>query len=113
MNGPTEEWPVDASSLIYLAKTDAFGKVTRCVGRLLITPGAWEEAVVAGEEIGAPEVGRIRASVTAGMTRRVALLPEEEAFARTLAGSRRIGRGESEVISVGRRFGRCVVDEGR
>jgi predicted nucleic acid-binding protein len=44
---------------------------------------------------------------------RVELTGQEEALAGSLAGDHRLGRGESEVLALGRRLGRAIVDEGR
>src|SRR5438552_1395668 len=106
-----EEFPADASSLIYIAKCDAFDEVARCVSHFLITPSVWEEPVEAGERIRAPEVSRIRKAHRSGLLRRIPLNEDEMKVARSWAKTYRLGRGESEVLAVARRVGRCVIDE--
>lgn len=108
-----EQGPVDASTIIYIAKADAFEDVALCVPRLLIPPAVWHEAVDEGERIGAFEVPRIRAAGTAGTVQTVELSASKHGLAATIATQHRLGRGESEVLAVGRRTGACIVDEGR
>lgn len=108
-----EEAPADASSLIYIAKADAFGAVTRCVRKLLVPAAVWREAVVEGERVGACEVPRIRAAEAASHLERVALSASEQRLAGTIAAENRLGSGESEVLAIGLRLGRAVIDEGR
>jgi predicted nucleic acid-binding protein len=84
-----EDYPADASTLIYIAKADAFGELAKCLRHLLAPPGVWREAVVEGERIGATEVSRIRAV------------------------ENRLGTGESEVLAVGTSLGQVIIDEGR
>jgi predicted nucleic acid-binding protein len=108
-----EETPADASSLIYIAKADAFGGVARCVRKLLAPPAVWREAVVDGERVGAAEVPRIRAAEAASGLERVALSASEQRLAGTIAVENRLGSGESEVLAIGLSLGRAVIDEGR
>jgi predicted nucleic acid-binding protein len=108
-----EAHPADASSLIYLAKCDAFTDLERFLPGLLVPPAVWEEAVEAGERIGAPDVTALRRAFDRGFLRRIGLRPAEARRAATLAETHRLGRGESEVLTMGRRFAWCVVDEGR
>jgi predicted nucleic acid-binding protein len=108
-----EETPADASSLIYIAKADAFGGVARCVARLLVPPAVWREAVVEGDRVGAAEVPRIHAAQAAGLVERVALSASEQRLAGTIAVEHRLGSGESEVLAIGRSFGHALIDEGR
>jgi predicted nucleic acid-binding protein len=105
--------PADASSLIYIAKCDAFREMARCVPLVLVPLAVWEEAVEAGDRIGAPEVGRIKQASRVGLLERVDLSAGEIRVAHTLAETHRVGRGESEVLVLGKRHGRCIVDEGR
>lgn len=107
------EVPGDASTLIYLAKADAFTEASTCIRTILVTPAVWREAVEEGERIGAPEVGRIRAAQERGLLRRVALSPDAEVEAEAIRASHRLGLGESEVIALGRGLGWAIVDEGR
>ena len=62
-------WLADASSLIYIAKCNAFEAMNRCMGVLAVPPGVWKEAVEHGVRIGAGEVPRIRLAVKAGFVR--------------------------------------------
>lgn len=107
------EWPADASTLIYIAKADAFDDAADCATRLLVPPSAWREAVEQGEQIGAQEVPRIRDAVESGFLHLVELGRDEEALAGTIADEHRLGLGESEVLALGRALGTVVVDEGR
>jgi predicted nucleic acid-binding protein len=108
-----EEAPADASSLIYIAKADAFDAVARCVHKFLVPSAVWREAVVDGERVGAPEVPRIRAAEAAAVLERVALSASEHGLAGTIAAENRLGSGESEVLAIGLRLGHAVIDEGR
>ena len=107
------ELPTDASSLICIAKCDAFVEIAPCVETMLVPPSVWAEAVEAGERIGAAEVSEIRAAEAAGSVRRIGLDAQQTRLARALANSERLGKGESEVLALGRQDGRCIVDEGR
>jgi predicted nucleic acid-binding protein len=105
--------PADASSLIYVAKCDSFREVQVCVPLILVSPSVWEEAVDAGERIGAPEVALIKAAAETGWLQRATLETGTARLARSLAAGERLGRGESEVLALGRLVGRCIIDEGR
>jgi predicted nucleic acid-binding protein len=107
-----EETPADASSLIYIAKADAFDGVAR-VRKLLAPPAVWREAVVDGDRVGAAEVPRIRAAEAASALERVALSASEQRLAGTIAVENRLGSGEREVLAIGLSLGRAVIDEGR
>lgn len=112
MAAPDEGVPADASSLIYIAKCDSFREVQRCAPLILVTPSVWEEAVEGGEQIGAPEA-LIRVAAETGWLQRVALEKEAARLARSIPAGERLGRGEREVLAMGRLVGRCIVDEGR
>jgi len=105
--------PGDASTLIYIAKGDAFEPAHRCVPTILVPPSVWREAVAEGERIGATEVPRIRAAAELGWLRHVELSEHEEVLASTIARSDRLGSGESEVLALASRLGQALVDEGR
>ncbi|MDQ2910863.1 MAG: hypothetical protein M3R39_07600 [Actinomycetota bacterium] len=105
--------PPDASTLIYLAKADAFQQAQRCVQTILVAPSVWREAVDEGERIGAVEVPRIRAARDDGSLRLVSLSQGELADAASIAAGHRLGAGESEVLALGTRLRRAIVDEGR
>jgi predicted nucleic acid-binding protein len=106
-------WPIDASSLIYLAKSDAFAELERCVTTVLVPPAVWHEAVEEGERIGAPEVSRIREAERAGIARRVSLTAGATRVAATIRQEHRLGRGESEVLALTKTGEWCLIDEGR
>src|SRR5215211_5585126 len=103
----------DASSLIYLAKADAFEDAVAAVGVLLIPSAVWDEAVVAGEQIGATEVPRMHAAVQRGLARRIELDDEQRALATTIRTEHRLGAGESEVLAWGVESRCALLDEGR
>lgn len=105
--------PTDASSLIYLAKAEAFEPVRACVGRLVVPPSVWRESVAAGERMGAFEVARIRLAQEDGIVKRVELSERFGVRAREIAARYLLGSGESEVLALGRRGERVIVDEGR
>ena len=106
-------YPADASSLIYIAKADAFEEIMSCIDGIDVPPGVWREAVDAGEEIGAPEVPRIRDAEARGFLTRVSLDSDQAARAATIAGEHRLGRGESEVLALAGPGARAILDEGR
>ena len=108
-----EELPGDASALIYLAKANAFGDARAYVDAILVSPAVWQEAVGAGERIGAPEVGRIKEATNAGLLRRVDLRQDIQQTAHRIAAEHRLGRGESEVLALASGQRRAIVDEGR
>jgi predicted nucleic acid-binding protein len=108
-----EDLPADASSLIYLAKADAFDEVALCVRTLQVPPAVWREAVEEGERIGAPEVPRIRAALEVGSLQHVALSAKQFRLAGTIASENRVGSGESEVLAVAAPGARVILDEGR
>ena len=108
-----EEAPADASTLIYIAKADAFVEVAQCVPKLLVPPAVWREAVAEGERAGAAEVPRIRAAQGLGVLERVQLSQADQRLAATIAAENRLGSGESEVLAIGSSIGRAIVDEGR
>jgi predicted nucleic acid-binding protein len=113
MDQPEQGWPADASSLIYLAKADAFSEAGRCLRTILVPPAVWEESVEAGTRIGAPEVSTIRTAADRGILRRLELSVEHETLASTIASGYRLGSGESEVLAIGTEIGSAIVDEGR
>lgn len=108
-----EGTPGDASTLIYLAKADVFELAHSCVSTILVPPSVWREAVDEGERIGALEVQRVRDAADAGSLRLVELSQSEEVLATAIAGTERLGGGESEVLALAARTGRAIVDEGR
>lgn len=108
-----QELPGDASTLIYLAKADAFEAASSCVLTILVPAAVWREAVDAGEQFAYPDVPRIRHAESAGWLRRVDLSDDEQAVAGTIAAEHHLGLGESEVLAVAQPVGRALVDEGR
>lgn len=105
--------PGDASTLIYIAKADAFEEAVTCVGPIGAPPTVWSESVEAGERIGAPEVTRIRAAAEMSLVRRENLDEEVDDLATSVATEHRLGGGESEVIALATRTGTALLDEGR
>lgn len=105
--------PADASTLVYLAKADAFDAATRCVESISVPPLVWAEAVEAGQEKGAPEVARIEQAHGDGFLQRVELSEDQLAFATRIRNEHRLGHGESEVLALGQSGALVLVDEGR
>lgn len=108
-----QEVPADASSLIYLAKADAFEDASHVVRAILVPTSVWREAVAEGERIGAAEVPRIHVAADGGFLRRVELTESQDRLAGTIAAENRLGAGESEVLVLAARRKRAIVDEGR
>lgn len=108
-----QELPGDASTLIYLAKADAFTDAPGCIDRILVPPSVWREAVEDGERFSYPDVPRIRVAAEDGFVSRVELDDAAQALAGTIATEHRLGVGESEVLALGRGGGRALVDDGR
>lgn len=113
MKGSGDGVPGDASTLIYLAKADAFSEASECVASILVPPSVWREAVLDGERIGAPEVERIRAAAQRGFLQQVELSAREQDLAEAIRREHRLGRGESEVLALASGSGTALVDEGR
>lgn len=108
-----EALPGDASTLIYLAKADAFAVAHHCLKRILAPPGVWREAVEDAERLAYPDVPRIRDAVEDGFVVRVELDDDAQVLAGTIATEHRLGVGESEVLALGRGTGRALLDDGR
>lgn len=108
-----QELPGDASTLIYLAKADAFTDIRSCIDGILVPPAVWREAVEDGERFRYPDVPRIRAAADDRFLTRVELDEAARALAGTIATEHRLGVGESEVLALGRGGGRALVDDGR
>lgn len=108
-----EELPGDASTLIYLAKADAFADARSCIGRILVPPSVWREAVEDAERLAYPDVPQIRVAAASDFVARVELDEIARAMAGTIATEHRLGVGESEVLALGRSVGRALLDDGR
>ena len=108
-----QAYPADASSLIYIAKADAFEEIVSCVDKIEVAPSVWREAVDAGEAIGASDVPRMREAEARGFLRRVSLAADQVALAASTAAEHRLGRGESEMLVLAQRGAQAIVDEGR
>jgi predicted nucleic acid-binding protein len=104
---------VDASSLIYVGKCDAFELVHRLLSVLDVPPAVWREVVDEGDRLGAVEVGVIRSAESRGWLRRIPLTPRQVRTAATVRSVEGLGAGESEVIAVVTPGGPCVIDENR
>lgn len=107
------ELPGDASTLIYLAKADAFDDAQNCVDSILVPPGVWREAVEDAELLSYPDVPRIRAAASAGFVLPIQLEADDQDLAASIATEHRLGVGESEVLALGIDRGRALVDDGR
>lgn len=105
--------PADASTLIYLAKADAFRQVAGIISPIVVPAAVWRESVEEGERIGATEVPRIRKAAGEGLLLRVELSAAEQDLAESIATEHRLGLGESEVLALAKQGGRAMVDEGR
>lgn len=108
-----QELPGDASTLIYLAKADAFADARNCIDGILVPPSVWREAVEDAERLSYPDVPRIRSAADDGFVSRVELDDAARALAGTIATEHRLGVGESEVLALGRDAGRALLDDGR
>jgi predicted nucleic acid-binding protein len=107
------EIPVDASTLIYLAKARAFREAFMVVGRGLVPNAVWEEAVESGQRKGLSDPAVISAALEEGMLRRVDLTPSQRTRASRIAAGTGLGRGECQVIALGRRGHRVLIDDVR
>ncbi len=107
------EIPADASSMIYVAKANAVELLHRVFPRVDVPPAVWREAVIRGEEKGAPEVIRIRQAERRAWLRQTTLTPAQHRASRSLAAASRLGEGESQVIAVTRPGQRCILDDKR
>lgn len=103
--------PADASSLIYLAKADAFREAHSSVGMLLAPPAVWQEAVEAGIDKGIADPQRILSAQSAGWVRATPIGAQREHTARVLARQYRLGRGETQVLAMGKRATRVLIDD--
>ena len=108
-----EDVPSDATTLIYLAKADAFELAPACAMRLIATPAVWREAVEDGEDAGYADASLIRDAEKSGHVLRVALSQSESLAASRIASTHRLGQGESETLAIVTPDGRVLVDDGR
>jgi predicted nucleic acid-binding protein len=108
-----EGTPIDASTLIYLAKADAFREAHAIVGPMLVPEAVWRETVDAGERKGERDPARIRAALRDGRLRRVSLTAAERRAAVGLAARHRLGPGESQVLAAAGKRVRLLIDDGR
>ena len=105
-------WPGDTSSLIYLAKADAFSE-TAFLGPIGCPPSVWREAVDQGRLAGAADVLTIERAEKRGQIRRIDLDTRTRSRAKQIAAARGLGAGESEVIALARVGHPVLVDEGK
>lgn len=108
-----KELPGDASTLIYLAKADAFPEAQRCIAGISVPPSVWREAVEDAERLDYPDVPRIRAAAAEDFIARVELDDAAQALAGAIATEHRLGLGESEVLALGYDTGHALLDDGR
>jgi len=108
-----EEIPVDATTLIYLGKADAFGEAVRAVRTFVASPAVWREAVDDAPERYIGDVRKIRAAEQEGAVKQVALGDRDRALASTIRANHRLGQGESEALALAHRRKYAIVDEGR
>lgn len=104
---------MDASTLIYLAKARGFKEVSSWVMPMDAPPAVWDEAVVAGARIGAPDVVEIQRAQRAGLVRQVQLSAKARTRAARIREEHRLGAGESEVVAIGHEYPFVILDEGR
>ncbi len=105
--------PVDASTLIYLAKADGVAAASACFAGLLVPPAVWVEVVDAGAQRGSRDVDRVRAAAETGLVNRHALPAPLLTRSRKLAARFGLGAGESEVLALGTVHGVVLLDEHR
>lgn len=103
--------PVDASSLIYLAKASALRVAAGYLGTLLVPPAVWRETVEAGERRGSPDAAAVRIALEHGVVRQLPLVHGERERADRLARAFGIGAGESEVLTLGGEREVVLLDE--
>ena len=105
--------PVDASALIYLAKSGGLSAASACFGVLLIPPAVWNEVIVAGLQRGSTDVAGIRAALDAGLVRATSLDAPLRRRALKIASQFGLGAGESEVLALGVTHELVLLDEHR
>lgn len=103
----------DSSSLIYMAKADAFETVATFVDELIAPPAVWREAVETGERKGFRDAAAIREAERRGWLRRIELGDDDRRVAGDLATRYRLGQGESEVLVAAQTSAGALVDETR
>jgi predicted nucleic acid-binding protein len=103
--------PVNASSLIYLAKANALRVAAEYLGTLLVPPAVWREAVEAGEKRGRPDAAAIRIALEHGVVRHTPLVQKESERAERIARAFGIGAGESQVLTLGAEREVVLLDE--
>lgn len=103
----------DASTLIDLAKADAFTDARSCIDGIQVPPSVWRETVADAERLSYPDVPRIRQAAKEGFLTRIELDDAAQALAGTIATEHRLGVGESEALALGREDGRALLDDGR
>ena len=105
--------PLDASALIYLAKSGGLPAASACFGVLLIPPAVWNEVIVAGMQRGSTEVASILTAVDSGLVRAISLDAPLRRRALKLAAQFGLGAGESEVLALGATHEVVLLDEHR
>ena len=105
--------PLDASALIYLAKSGGLTAAGACFGVLLIPPAVWNEVIVAGMQRGSTDVASIQAAVDAGIVRAHSLDTPLRRRALKIAHQFGLGAGESEVLALGATHEVVLLDEHR
>lgn len=105
--------PLDASALIYLAKSGGLSAASACFGVLLIPPAVWNEVMVAGLQRGSTDIAGIRAALDARLVRAISLDAPLRRRALKIASQFTLGAGESEVLALGAAHDVVLLDEHR
>lgn len=96
-----ESLPVvpDSSPLILLAKLERVELLTKLYGKVIMTPGVWEEAITRGKALGARDAAYLEKIALDNQFDRVRLTRREKELVQRLREEAGIGLGEAEVLA--------------
>lgn len=109
--GPVPVVP-DSSPLIVLGKLERAGLLPKLYGKVIVTPGVWEEAIAQGKAMGARDASCLEKAAHENRFDRARLTERENGLAQTLRGEAGIALGEAEVLAVAKsRAALAILDD--
>lgn len=90
----------DASPLVVLAKLECIGLLTKLYGKVVVTPGVWDEVITKGKTMGARDAAYLEKFFIENRCDRAMLTVGETGLVQRLRDETGIGQGEAEVLAV-------------